>query len=64
MTMHSRPIDEPLVLGGVNPTIWQLKGLYRIGSRAIIFLTDEMEQAPNYNVEAIKPWDLNVSLFP
>jgi protein-tyrosine phosphatase len=47
-------IDEPSVLGGANPTIWQLKGLYRIGFRTIIFLTDKMEQAPDYNVEAVK----------
>lgn len=50
-------IDEPLVLAGVDPTIWELKGLYRIGFRTIIFLIDKMEQAPdypNYNVEAIK----------
>jgi hypothetical protein len=47
-------IDKPSVLGGANPTIWQLKGLYRRGFRTIIFLTDKMEQIPDYNVEAIK----------
>lgn len=47
-------IDKPLVLGGANPTIWHLKGLYRVGFRSIIFLIDKMEQAPDYNVEAIK----------
>jgi hypothetical protein len=30
-------IDEPLVLAAVDPTIWELKGLYRIGFRTIIF---------------------------
>ena len=47
-------IDEPLVLAGVDPTIWELKGLYRIGFRTIIFLIDKMEQTPGYNVEAAK----------
>jgi len=47
-------IDEPLVLGGAIPTIWQIKGLYRIGFRAIISLIEEMEKAPSYNVEAVK----------
>jgi protein-tyrosine phosphatase len=47
-------IDEPSVLAGANPTIWQLKGLYRSGFRTIIFLTDRMEQIPDYNVEAVK----------
>ncbi len=47
-------IDEPLVLGGAIPTIWQIKGLYRIGFRAIISLIEEMEQALSYNVEAVK----------
>jgi protein-tyrosine phosphatase len=47
-------IDGPSVLGGDNPTIWHLKGLYRIGFRTIIFLTDKMEQIPDYNVEAVK----------
>ena len=47
-------IDEPSVLGGANPTIWQLKGLYRVGFRSVVFLIDRMEQAPGYNVEAVK----------
>jgi protein-tyrosine phosphatase len=57
-------IDEPSVLGGANPTIWQIKGLYRIGFGTIILLIDKMEQGPTYNVEAIKAMGLeHFSIF-
>ncbi len=47
-------IDKPSVLSGPNPTIWQLKGLYRLGFKTIICLIDEMDHAPCHNVEAVK----------
>ena len=46
-------IDEPLVLGGSNPTTRQLEKLYQEGFRSIISLLDEAEQSPNYNIEEI-----------
>ena len=47
-------IDEPLVLGGSNPTTTQLKNLYQEGFRSIISLLDETEQSPDYDIEEVK----------
>jgi atypical dual specificity phosphatase len=46
-------IDEPLVLGGSNPTTGQLEKLYQEGFRTIISLLNEREQSPNYDIEEV-----------
>ena len=47
-------INEPMVLGGSNPTTNQLKQLYQEGFRSIISLLDEEEQRPNYDLEQVE----------
>jgi atypical dual specificity phosphatase len=51
--MSSWWIDEPLILGGSNPTTGQLEKLYQEGYRTIISLLDEREQSPNYDIEEV-----------
>ncbi len=46
-------IDEPLVLGGNNPTTGQLEKLYQEGFRSIISLLNERDQSPNYDIEEV-----------
>ena len=46
-------IDEPVVLGGGNPTTGKLEKLYQEGFRTIISLLDETEQRPNYDIKEV-----------
>lgn len=57
-------IDEPVVLGGSNPTTSQLEKLYQEGFRSIISLLDETEQSPDYDIEEVGAMGFNRYSIP
>jgi len=57
-------IDEPVLLGGSNPTDREIGDLHKEGFRTIISLLDEDEQAPYYDIIRIRVKGFNRYSIP